>query len=137
MMLLTARGEESDRVVGLKLGADDYVMKPFSPAELVARVGAVLRPLAGPPADGERSRFGDVSWTAARTCRRGGARRADGAGVRPAAHLARNPGRAFSRDELMHAVWRYAYCSNTATVTVHVRRLRQKIEATRCTRGTS
>jgi|SRR6185436_2010036 DNA-binding response OmpR family regulator len=131
VILLTARGDEQERVNGLKLGADDYVVKPFSPAELVARVGAVLRRLATAPGEeGELLAFGDVVIDeAARTCTAGG---------EPAEltakefelllHLARNPGRAFSRDDLMDAVWRYPYYSNTATVTVHVRRLRHKIE---------
>jgi DNA-binding response OmpR family regulator len=132
VILLTARGEEPDRIAGLNLGADDYVAKPFSPAELVARVGAVLRRAAehGAAADDELLRFGDVEVDAA-------ARTVTVAG-RPVeltakeldllVFLARSPGRAFSRDELMQAVWRYPYYANTATLTVHVRRLRGKIE---------
>jgi DNA-binding response OmpR family regulator len=132
VILLTARGDEPDRIAGLKLGADDYVAKPFSPAELVARVGAVLRRSAeqGAAAADEVLRFGDVEVdVAARTVTVGGtpveltAKELD-----LLVFLARSPGRAFTRDELMRAVWRYPYYANTATLTVHVRRLRGKIE---------
>ncbi len=131
IILLTAKGEESDRIAGLKLGADDYVVKPFSPGELVARVGAVLRRVAAAPGDGDGPlRFGDVEVDeTARTCTVGGRDAAlTTKEFELLAHLARNPGRAFSRDELMDAVWRYPHYSNTATVTVHVRRVRNKIE---------
>jgi DNA-binding response OmpR family regulator len=129
VILLTARGEESDRVLGLRLGADDYVVKPFSPAELVARVGAVLRRVE-PETAAEPVRVGRVEIDpAARSAT------VDGEPVELTArefdlllHLARNPGRVFTRDELMQAVWRQSVWSDTATVTVHVRRLRQKIE---------
>ena len=132
VILLTARGEEADRVLGLRLGADDYVVKPFSPAELVARVDAVLR-RAGRGDEGETGEaieFGNVVVDPrARTVTVAGvdtpvtAREFD-----LLAHLARGLGRAFTRDELMRDVWRYPFWSDTATVTVHVRRLRQKIE---------
>jgi DNA-binding response OmpR family regulator len=133
VILLTARGEEQERVGGLRLGADDYVVKPFSPAELVARVGAVLRRLAGAGGDGaagELLEFGEVAIDeAARTCTvRGRPAELTAKEFELLLHLARNPGRAFSRDDLMDAVWRYPYYSNTATVTVHVRRVRHKIE---------
>jgi DNA-binding response OmpR family regulator len=133
VILLTARGEEQERVSGLRLGADDYVVKPFSPAELVARVGAVLRRLAGAAGDGaagELLEFGDVTIDeAARSCTvRGRPAELTAKEFELLLHLARNPGRAFSRDDLMDAVWRYPYYSNTATVTVHVRRVRHKIE---------
>jgi len=131
VILLTARGEEQERVNGLRLGADDYVVKPFSPAELVARVGAVLRRLATAPEDDtELLGFGDITVDAsARTCMvRGAPAELTAKEFELLLHLARNAGRAFSRDDLMDAVWRYPYYSNTATVTVHVRRLRHKIE---------
>ena len=131
IILLTSRTEERDRVGGLRLGADDYVVKPFSPREVVARVHAVLRRVA--PQDGAASviRFGGLEIDgAARTVLR------DGAPVELPArefdllhHLARHPRRAFSRDELMHSVWRAGFYTDASTVTVHVRRLRQKIEA--------
>jgi two-component system, OmpR family, response regulator ResD len=131
VILLTARGEEAERIAGLNLGADDYVVKPFSPGELVARVGAVLRRVAVAPAAAPGPvRFGDVAIDeAARTCTVAGR---DAALTTKEfdllAHLARNPGRTFTRAELMDAVWRYPHYSNTATVTVHVRRVRNKIE---------
>jgi DNA-binding response OmpR family regulator len=131
VILLTARGEESERVSGLNLGADDYVVKPFSPAELVARVGAVLRRRGVASSDdGELLTFGDIIVDpAARSCSaRGVSAELTAKEFELLVHLARNPGRAFSRDDLMDAVWRYPYYSNTATVTVHVRRLRHKIE---------
>jgi two-component system, OmpR family, response regulator ResD len=130
IILLTARGEESDRVVGLRLGADDYVVKPFSPAELVARVDAVLRRVdtAGDPEPPLRFDGLEID-PSARTVT------VDGA---PAAlsqrefdvllFLARHPGRAFTRSQLMDHVWQYSFYTDTSTVTVHIRRLRAKIE---------
>jgi two-component system response regulator ResD len=131
VILLTAKGEESDRVIGLRLGADDYVVKPFSPAELVARVDAVLRRIDTSP---ER----EAPLELASMTIDPGARRlfVDGSEVPLTQRefelllfLARNPGRAFSRNQLMDAVWQYAFYSDTSTVTVHIRRLRSKIEA--------
>jgi two-component system response regulator ResD len=131
VILLTAKGEESDRVVGLRLGADDYVVKPFSPAELVARVDAVLRRFDNSPTHAEPIEIGDLK-------------------IDPAARqvfvnreevqltqrefdvllfLARHPGQVFSRNQLMDAIWQYSFYTDTSTVTVHIRRLRAKIEA--------
>jgi two-component system, OmpR family, response regulator ResD len=131
VILLTARGEESDRLVGLRHGADDYVVKPFSPAELVARVDAVLRRVSPPDED-----------EGAPPIERGPLR------IEPAtrrvfldgeelsltqrefdllAYLAAHPGRVYSRDQLMEAVWDYPFFTDTSTVTVHVRRLRAKL----------
>jgi DNA-binding response OmpR family regulator len=130
VVLLTARGEESDRISGLRLGADDYVVKPFSPAELVARVDAVLRRAAPDSDDGPPLRFDGLEIDPA-------ARRvvANGEEVVLTARefdlllfFARHPGRVFTRDQLMDAVWRYTFWTDTTTVTVHVRRLRAKIE---------
>jgi DNA-binding response OmpR family regulator len=130
VILLTARGEESDRLVGLRRGADDYVVKPFSPAELVARVDAVLRrvsPLAG--AEPEPIEHGPLRIDpAGRTVSLAGEeleltqREFD-----LLSYLASNPGRVFSRDQLMEAVWEYPFFTDTSTVTVHVRRLRAKL----------
>ena len=130
VILLTARGEEADRIVGLELGADDYVTKPFSPRELVARVRSVLRRTIPAAAPRERLRVGEVTVDlAAREVVRGG---------RPVhltakefdllAFLARHPRRVFSRDQLMSRIWGYEAAYDTGTVTVHVRRLREKIE---------
>jgi DNA-binding response OmpR family regulator len=130
VIMLTARGEEADRIVGLELGADDYVTKPFSPRELAARVRTVLRRAA--PADErvETLRFGDVTLTRATRELRKGTRE-----IRLTVKefdllwfLARHPRRVFSRDQLMSSVWGYAAALDTGTVTVHIRRLREKIE---------
>ena len=130
VILLTAKGEESDRVIGLRQGADDYVVKPFSPAELVARVDAVLRRVDPAPDKAPPIVHGDVTIDPA-------ARRVFVAGEEVALtqrefdlllFLARHPGQAFTRNQLMDAVWQYTFYSDTSTVTVHVRRLRAKIE---------
>jgi two-component system response regulator ResD len=133
IILLTAKGEETDRVVGLRLGADDYVVKPFSPRELVARVDAVLRRVApGAAEPAEPIAFGDlVLEPDARRVLRGGE---DVALTQREfdllLFLARHPGHVFSRGQLMDAVWHYSFYTDTSTVTVHIRRLRAKIEVT-------
>jgi DNA-binding response OmpR family regulator len=130
VIMLTARGEEADRIVGLELGADDYVTKPFSPRELAARVRTVLR-RAGPVATPtERLAFADVVLD-------GASRDVTKAGV-PVTLTARefdllwffvsHPRRVFSRDLLMDRVWGYSAALDTGTVTVHMRRLREKLE---------
>jgi len=130
VILLTAKGEESDRVVGLNRGADDYVAKPFSPAELVARVDAVLRRAGDGAAPEEPLAFDGLEIDpAARTVRAAGR----DVELTPREFdlllfLARHPGQAFSRDELMDRVWRFAFYADTTTVTVHIRRLRAKVE---------
>jgi DNA-binding response OmpR family regulator len=130
VILLTARGEEADRIVGLELGADDYVTKPFSPRELTARVRTVLRRSSPEPAEGVRLSFDGLEVDA-------GTRevRLDGRDLRLTAKefdllffLASNPRHVFSRDQLMDRVWGYATALDSGTVTVHVRRLRSKIE---------
>jgi two-component system, OmpR family, response regulator ResD len=130
IILLTARGEETDRIVGLRLGADDYVVKPFSPAELVARVDAVLRRLDTSPEPEPPLRFDGLMIDPA-------ARRVFVDGEEAALtqrefelllFLARHPGQAFTRDQLMDLVWQYAFFIDTSTVTVHIRRLRAKVE---------
>lgn len=131
IIILTARGEEGDRLLGLSLGADDYVTKPFSPKELVARVRAVLRRYRAPPnAEGDLLRVGDLRINQrSRRVERGGievsltAREFD-----LLVFLARNQGQVFTRDQLMDAVWDYEFPGEDGTVTVHVRRLREKIE---------
>jgi two-component system response regulator ResD len=129
VILLTARGEESDRLVGLRHGADDYVVKPFSPAELVARVDAVLRRVS-PPAD-EQPPIEQGSLRLEPASRRVFV---DGEELSLTqrefdllAHLAANPGRVYSRDQLMEAVWGESFFEDTSTVTVHIRRLRAKL----------
>jgi len=132
VILLTARVEEADRIVGLELGADDYVTKPFSPRELAVRVRTVLRrsrAAAEPPAD--RLSVGPLELDAARhEVRRDGER----LGLTAKEFdllwfLASNPNHVFSRDQLMHRVWGYSAALDTGTVTVHVHRLREKLEA--------
>ena len=130
IILLTAKGEETDRVVGLRLGADDYVVKPFSPAELVARVDAVLRRVDPEPEHEPPLEFGDLLVDpAARRVLVGGEECA--LTVREyelLLFLARHPGQAFSRHALMDRVWGYSFYTDTSTVTVHIRRLRAKVE---------
>jgi DNA-binding response OmpR family regulator len=130
IILLTARGEESDRIVGLRLGADDYVVKPFSPAELVARVDAVLRRIEPLPEREPPLRFDRLAIDpAARTAEFDGRlleltqREFD-----LLLFLARHPGQVFTRKQLMEHVWRYTFYTDTSTVTVHIRRLRAKLE---------
>ena len=131
IILLTAKGEESDRITGLRLGADDYVVKPFSPAELVARVDAVLRRLEPEPDHQPPLRFGDLEIDpAARRVRRGGEELAlTQREFELLLFLARHPGQAFTRDALMDRVWQFSFYTDTSTVTVHIRRLRAKVEA--------
>ncbi len=130
VILLTAKGEESDRIIGLRLGADDYVVKPFSPAELVARVDAVLRRVdTAPDAEPPLTFDGLVIDPGARRVH---ARDEDVALTQREfdllLFLARHPGQAFTRNQLMDHVWRYSFYTDTSTVTVHIRRLRSKIE---------
>lgn len=129
-ILLTAKGEESDRVVGLRLGADDYVVKPFSPAELVARVDAVLRRMDNSPARSQPLVCSDltVDPSARRVHVRGEEVALTHREFDVLLFLARHPGQAFSRNQLMDAIWRYSFYTDTSTVTVHIRRLRAKIE---------
>jgi DNA-binding response OmpR family regulator len=131
VIMLTARGEETDRVVGLELGADDYVTKPFSPREVVARVRSVLRRSAGPttsvPATIE---LGDLTIDVARreVAVRGKPVRLTRKEFDLLHHLASHPGVTFSRTQLLEDVWDFAWDGDSATVTVHVRRIRAKIE---------
>jgi two-component system, OmpR family, response regulator ResD len=131
VILLTAKGEESDRIAGLRRGADDYVVKPFSPAELVARVDAVMR-RAAPEGDVEDAlSFGELEIDpGARIVRiRGDEAELTQREFDLLAFLAQHPGHAFSRDQLMDRVWQFPFYADTTTVTVHIRRLRSKIEA--------
>jgi DNA-binding response OmpR family regulator len=130
VIMLTARGEESDRIVGLELGADDYVTKPFSPRELTARVRTVLRRAEPEAGDQEVLAFDGLEIDAAtREVTK------DGETLRLTARefdllwfLASHPRRVFSRENLMRRVWGYSSALDTGTVTVHMRRLREKVE---------
>jgi DNA-binding response OmpR family regulator len=134
VIMLTAKSEENDRIIGLGVGADDYIVKPFSPRELVARVEAVLRrvaPQPDAPAPDERP----IDLPGLSVDPRTREVLVDGATVTLTARefdllyfLARNRPRVFTRDQLMELVWGYAFAGDTSTVTVHMRRLREKIE---------
>lgn len=136
IIMLTARNDEVDRVVGLELGADDYVAKPFSPRELMARVKAVLRRAAPAPqasAPGETRRVTTPDFVIDYPSRELSVR-----GVRAPCTvkefellwlLCTNPNRVFTREQLLQQVWDYDYYGDLRTVDVHVRRLREKIEA--------
>jgi DNA-binding response OmpR family regulator len=133
IVMLTARGEETDRIVGLEIGADDYMVKPFSPRELVARIKAVLR----------RSRTNEETLSSSDQLRFPGLMvnprtRSVHVNGRVASltakefdllyFLASHPGQVFSREQLMNDVWDFTFAGDSSTVTVHVRRLREKIE---------
>ena len=129
VLMLTARGEESDKVRGLELGADDYVVKPFSPKELVARIGALLRRLERPKVLPTVLEHGRLTMDLERHQVRMGDQE-----VRLTAkeflllqYLIEHRGRVLSRDRLLTDVWGYQYTGGTRTVDVHVRRLREKI----------
>jgi DNA-binding response OmpR family regulator len=131
VILLTARGAESDRLVGLRHGADDYVVKPFSPAELVARVEAVMRRVS-PPAEADATppiEHGPlrVEPLTRRVLLDGEELSLTQREFDLLAYLAARPGQVFSRDQLMEAVWEYPFFTDTSTVTVHIRRLRAKL----------
>ena len=129
ILMLTARGEEADRVRGLELGADDYVTKPFSPKELVARVGALLRRADRSLKPATQLQYGPISINLDRH-----EVRVSSDDVRLTAkeflllqYLLEHRGRVLSRDRLLTDVWGYQYTGGTRTVDVHVRRLREKI----------
>jgi len=129
VIMLTARAEESDRIVGLEIGADDYIAKPFSPNELVARVRALLRRTSRQPAPGGVATYRSIVVDAERHTVS-----AAGAGVTLTAkefllleYLMKHRGRVLSRDVLLTDVWGYTYTGGTRTVDVHVRRLREKL----------
>ncbi len=128
VIMLTARGDEADRIAGLELGADDYVTKPFSAKELVARVAARLRRHGGPAAAGAM-RYENIAIDADRHVVT-----LDGVEVRLTAkeflllqYLVQDRGRVLSRDVLLTDVWGYQYTGGTRTVDVHIRRLREKL----------
>ena len=133
VVMLTAKGDETDRIIGLELGADDYVSKPFSPRELVARIKAVLRranaPLApaGPGAALLQAGSVEIDVTAHEARRDGELLPLTAREFELLVFLVRHPRRAFRREEVLERVWGSRY-GDTSTVTVHIRRLREKIE---------
>ena len=129
IIMVTARGDEADRITGLELGADDYVTKPFSPKELAARVTALLRRVTRPSATGGVLRYGPIAIDIDRHTVT-----VDGEDVRLTAkefllleYLLQHRGRVLSRDLLLTDVWGYQYTGGTRTVDVHIRRLREKM----------
>ena len=130
VIMLTARGEEADRIVGLELGADDYVTKPFSPRELAVRVQTVLRRAQPSASTAEPLSFDGLSIDPGtrEVVRNGDLLRLTAKEFDLLFFLASNPRQVFSRDQLMGRVWGYESAVDTGTVTVHVRRLRAKIE---------
>jgi DNA-binding response OmpR family regulator len=130
IIMLTARVEESDKLIGLELGADDYVTKPFSPRELVARVRSVLRRVGGMPSRPERLSRGEITIDLSRHSVEV---RGEAVDLTPTefdllATLMEDPGRAFSRSQLLQSVQGYAYEGYERTIDVHVKNLRHKIE---------
>ena len=131
IIMLTARSEEVDKLLGLELGADDYVTKPFSPRELVARTRAVLRRTGGRQLDRDALRFDDLRLNA-RTRVAEDNRGPISLTAREfdlLFHLARHAGQVLSREQLLATVWDIDFAGDASTVTVHIRRLREKIEA--------
>ena len=128
IIMLTARGEEGDRVRGLDNGADDYVAKPFSPAELIARIRAVLR-RAQPTLDAEQLDYDDITMdlTSHRVRRSGRDVHLGPTEFRLLRHLMQNPSRVFSREQLLDSVWGHDVYVEQRTVDVHIRRLRKAL----------
>jgi DNA-binding response OmpR family regulator len=133
VIMITARGQTTDRIVGLEVGADDYISKPFSPAEVVARVRSVLRRSSPPPLPETRGEVVKLEWLELDPQAREA--RVDGRRVPTTPRefdllwfLASSPRRVFSRLALLDEVWDVAFAGDPATVTVHIRRLREKIE---------
>ena len=130
IIMLTARGEESDRIRGLQTGADDYVTKPFSPRELLARVEAVFRRVR-PALAGEQLAYGDIEMDVdSHRVRRGGKPVQLGpTEFRLLRHFLEHPSRVFSRERLLDAVWQHDPDIDARTVDVHIRRLRKALNA--------
>jgi DNA-binding response OmpR family regulator len=130
VVILTARSEESDRILGLEMGTDDYVVKPFSPRELVARVRAVLRRSEIATTPGDIVRAGDVEVDVSRVQATVAGRRIDltATEVQLLAHLAREPGRVFTRGQLLDVLHGVAFESFERAIDSHIRNIRKKIE---------
>jgi DNA-binding response OmpR family regulator len=133
IIMLTAKGDEADRVAGLELGADDYLVKPFSPKELVARVKAVLRrasakPLVDPQAPPLKRGELTLNPTTRQVWHQGQEASLTAKEFDLLWFLANHPGQVFTRDQLLDRVWGYDFFGDASTVTVHIRRLREKIE---------
>ncbi len=134
VILLTSRSQETDRIFGLELGADDYVTKPFSPAELVSRVKAVLRRAVGGQQGGQEERplrFGPllINPITHEVLKNGQPVELTATEFNLLWFMARHPRQVFKRDQLLESVWGFSEFVDPSTVTVHIRRLREKIEA--------
>lgn len=133
VLMLTAKGEEIDRILGLELGADDYIVKPFSPREVEARIKAVLRRTAeAPKDDGERVVFNGLSidLKSYSVTLRGEPVICTPKEIEILYLLASNPGQVFTRDQLLSKVWGYDFPGETRTVDTHIKRIRKKLEST-------
>jgi len=132
LIMLTALGEEEERIVGLSLGADDYVVKPFSPRELAARVAAVLRRAEEPSVQTDRKALTfdglEIDPNTREVVVEGEPAMLTAREFDLLYQMASTPGRVYTRDQLMETVWGYTFSADTSTVTVHVRRLREKVE---------
>jgi DNA-binding response OmpR family regulator len=128
VVLLTALGEESDRIAGLELGADDYITKPFSPRELAIRVGNILRRSRRAETDVYRLASLEMNLTTREVRRHGELLKLTLKEFELLHTFLANPRRVFTREELMDRVWGYRAALETGTLTVHIRRLREKLE---------
>lgn len=134
IIMLTARGEEIDRIWGLEMGADDYIVKPFSPREVVSRIKAVLRRTSAAPGSraGRKAHHADLrlSGDSARTLQRQARRQSIACTPREVELLyllASHPGRVFDREQILSRIWGYDFFGDTRTVDTHIKRLRQKL----------
>ena len=134
ILMLTARGEEYERILGLGLGADDYVTKPFSPAEVVARIQAIFRRIemarSPAPLSAETIHIGEIviAPSVRQVTVKGQPVTLTAKEFDLLHYLASHPRQVFSREQLLDQVWGYTYAGETSTVTVHIRHLREKIE---------
>lgn len=131
IIMLTSRAEDEDRIMGLEIGADDYVTKPFNSREVVARVKAVLRRLDAPRQQpGAAIHYPELLIDMAEHTVKAYGREVSLANKEMELlwHLASHPGRAFSREQLLESVWGYSYCGDTRTVDTHIKRIRKKLE---------
>ncbi|SDE81512.1 response regulator transcription factor [Sporomusa acidovorans] len=130
IIMLTSRAEDEDRILGLEIGADDYVTKPFNSREVVARVKAVLRRLDAPRQQPEAAiNYPELLIDMAEHTVKAYGREVSLANKEMELlwHLASHPGRAFSREQLLESVWGYSYCGDTRTVDTHIKRIRKKL----------